>query len=1251
MGVKGLWQLLLPTGRRISIETLGGKRLAIDASIWLTQFLKANRDPETGQVRPNAHIIGFLRRICKLLFHGVRPIFVFDGATPEIKLREVRERRKRRDRLHTFKSEDDNEGVKRLARRILVATLKKQKELEKSQEKMEDGKKVKNPMEVLRNANSNAAKNTGAFASGFTLPGEEDIGVNVDNIDTAETPNAFGTNGSESAEQPHAKMPNDELILSDSEDYLKSLTREQQDTNNDWDNAIAAAESESEKSDASIEIPDDENIDIQILTSLPSKTRVEVIEKARRLRRMQSRKEFMSVAANPDSYSQCQLKNFLKSANLNKKVHQLGKIVSKTGEDVLEGEPIASDGTRRFIFEKDGDDDSIVEVNMNKRGSDLVDEITPIHQKRLRTSANKAPAEDSDSEIFEQQGKTLKCVDLFDDDSDSEGGGFVVAVEDTTQEQHKAKQHITIGTSDDSDESAAGGFIPEDNMSDGGGFMPSDSSSAQNDVGMVPASNDIVDVGSSSDEEGGNPDSGGFIPEDNMSDGGGFMPSNSLSPQNNMGNENNDGRMGCESTREDEIIEVGSSSDEDGVHSRSIPVNEDVHDAITFHGDSMERLASNKCGVKQGIDTNGKDMIEIGSSSDEDIGRAAFILSNRNNVERPATKYSVGSFTSKDNAIPAIEENEQMIGNKRSGDLDSNLTIGSNCDNLERIPDDDDGSSQNIRNENRSEIHLNSSILTKILEVGARSERNDFKDSSHENGDSSDESIAWEDGDSVEGKSLVVPQEGKYGNEIQIIERSEPIDTSNMESRNDAIIKSKQESDSSSVASSTDPASVTRSQNKSEGISSDDDVRWEDCSETIEKEEDRKRSLDSVNIEFLSNANAAALRNAQSTASHLTDWAGRAVQRAIKAHYSETVADQKYKSKEVESNESDDDDDESIVSDQSVEFVGTPMPSQKEAPSSDNSLPRIDPPALKEFIDTSLDALQREDALLRDEDNRRERDMDTVTDEMVEEVMQLLNLFGIPYLKAPAEAEAQAVELEMLGLVDGVVTEDSDAIVFGSNSVYRHIFDDKKYVELYSSSDSESIGLGLNEKIALAMLLGGDYTEGVKGVGIVNGMEILKAFPVSPSIETGLQKFRQWLDGFDLDDGDDDENPNIVEFRRKHKSARTRWICPKDFPSPAVLRAYSNPVVDSSKESFSWTEIPDLDALRLFCLQKMGWESAETDRAIVPVINEMKKGVRQTRLDSYFMRSEDNIKFADIRSKRLQQVWKTGIKKNDAEES
>jgi DNA excision repair protein ERCC-5 len=78
MGVTGLWTVVQPCARPIKIEALNKKRLAVDASIWIYQFLKAVREAD-GDQRRSSHVVGFFRRICKLLFIGIRPVFVFDG--------------------------------------------------------------------------------------------------------------------------------------------------------------------------------------------------------------------------------------------------------------------------------------------------------------------------------------------------------------------------------------------------------------------------------------------------------------------------------------------------------------------------------------------------------------------------------------------------------------------------------------------------------------------------------------------------------------------------------------------------------------------------------------------------------------------------------------------------------------------------------------------------------------------------------------------------------------------------------------------------------------------------------------------------------------------------------------------------------------------------------------------------------------------------------------------------------------------
>lgn len=69
MGVVGLWKLLNPVARPIALETLAGRRLAIDSSIWLYQFQLAMRDKKTGEALQGAHIGKHtrLRRRCSVI--------------------------------------------------------------------------------------------------------------------------------------------------------------------------------------------------------------------------------------------------------------------------------------------------------------------------------------------------------------------------------------------------------------------------------------------------------------------------------------------------------------------------------------------------------------------------------------------------------------------------------------------------------------------------------------------------------------------------------------------------------------------------------------------------------------------------------------------------------------------------------------------------------------------------------------------------------------------------------------------------------------------------------------------------------------------------------------------------------------------------------------------------------------------------------------------------------------------------------
>ncbi|XP_064539032.1 DNA excision repair protein ERCC-5 isoform X2 [Drosophila montana] len=98
MGVTGLWKLIEPCGKPVPVETLEGKVLAVDISIWLHQVVKGFQDSK-GSALNNAHLLGLFHRLCKLLYYRVRPVFIFDGGVPQLKRDTIARRQQQRGKI------------------------------------------------------------------------------------------------------------------------------------------------------------------------------------------------------------------------------------------------------------------------------------------------------------------------------------------------------------------------------------------------------------------------------------------------------------------------------------------------------------------------------------------------------------------------------------------------------------------------------------------------------------------------------------------------------------------------------------------------------------------------------------------------------------------------------------------------------------------------------------------------------------------------------------------------------------------------------------------------------------------------------------------------------------------------------------------------------------------------------------------------------------------------------------------------
>jgi holliday junction resolvase YEN1 len=110
------------------------------------------------------------------------------------------------------------------------------------------------------------------------------------------------------------------------------------------------------------------------------------------------------------------------------------------------------------------------------------------------------------------------------------------------------------------------------------------------------------------------------------------------------------------------------------------------------------------------------------------------------------------------------------------------------------------------------------------------------------------------------------------------------------------------------------------------------------------------------------------------------------------------------------------------------------------------------------------------------------------------QMKSLIRAFGFAWWDAPGEAEAECALLQREGLVDIIITEDVDSLMFGASKVAREIPQKTRtHVNLYSSVEVKT-GLDRDGMILIAMASGGDYLPaGIKNCGPMIAAEVVQS--------------------------------------------------------------------------------------------------------------------------------------------------------------
>ncbi|XRP96777.1 flap endonuclease-1 [Methanocaldococcus sp. 16A] len=152
-----------------------------------------------------------------------------------------------------------------------------------------------------------------------------------------------------------------------------------------------------------------------------------------------------------------------------------------------------------------------------------------------------------------------------------------------------------------------------------------------------------------------------------------------------------------------------------------------------------------------------------------------------------------------------------------------------------------------------------------------------------------------------------------------------------------------------------------------------------------------------------------------------------------------------------------------------------------------------------------------------------------LTPKIVENCKYLLSLMGIPYVEAPSEGEAQASYMAKKGDVWAVVSQDYDALLYGSPRVVRNLTTTKEMPELIELNEVlEDLSISLDDLIDIAIFMGTDYNPGgVKGIGFKRAYELVRSGVAKDVLKKEVENYEKIREIFKKPNVTDDYSLNL----------------------------------------------------------------------------------------------------------------------------